>query len=68
MLNYDEVVKNPDRRVILEYMDKETKESICKLALTTLNSKVLYLEKEKRSINLDELMETADNILIIPIQ
>lgn len=68
MLNYDEVVKNPDRRVILEYMDKETKESICKLALTTVNSKVLYLEKEKRSINLDELMETADNILIIPIQ
>jgi len=68
MLNYDEVVKNPDRRVILEYMNKETKESICKLALTTVNSKVLYLEKEKRSINLDELMETADNILIIPIQ
>jgi len=68
MLNYDEIMKCPNRVVILDYVDKDTKQHISKITRTTMDPNILYYEKDKVNINVLELAETSENIMVIPIQ
>lgn len=68
MISENEIMNSPDRAIIIEYVEKESKQRISKIVMTTKNPKILYDKKCRADINVDELIETSENVLIIPIQ
>lgn len=68
MISENEIMNCANRSIIIEYVEKESKQRISKIVMTTKNPKILYDKKRNANIDVDELIETSENILISPIQ
>lgn len=67
MIATSDILKFPNRAVMLEYKFKDAKKRITKIVTTTEDPKMVK-DKNDDLIDIETLMEESDEIYIIPIQ